>query len=56
MANGSFGDFGFSGAEFMRDVLIELGKVDEIAFKELGYKKWSGRQSKVDQDTESIHI
>ena len=29
------------GTEFMRDVLVELGKADDVAFNELGYKKWS---------------
>ena len=34
-------DFKLSGAEFMREVLVELGKADDVAFEELGYKKWS---------------
>jgi hypothetical protein len=29
------------GAEIMRDVLVELGKMDDVAFQELGYDKWS---------------
>ncbi|MCU0872048.1 MAG: hypothetical protein MUE50_06860 [Pirellulaceae bacterium] len=29
------------GAEIMRDVLVELGKMDDVAFQELGYEKQS---------------
>ena len=29
------------GAEIMRDIMIELGKIDDIAFEELGYDRWS---------------
>jgi len=29
------------GAALIREVLIELGKVDDIAFRELGYDRWS---------------
>lgn len=31
----------FSGAALMRDILIELGKVDDQAKKELGYEEWT---------------
>lgn len=34
-------DFSLNGAAFMRDVLLELGRVDDIAFKQLGYNEWS---------------
>ena len=34
-------DLSLMGTEFMRDVLVELGKADDVAFNELGYKKWS---------------
>lgn len=34
-------DHALHGAEVMRDVLIELGKQDDIAFEELAYKEWS---------------
>jgi len=30
-----------TGAEIMRDILIELGKMDDVAFQELGYDKWT---------------
>ena len=29
------------GAEVMRDILIELGDQDDVAFKQLGYESWS---------------
>jgi len=31
----------FSGAELMRDILIELGKIDGQMMEELGYEKWT---------------
>lgn len=31
----------FSGAELMRDILIELGKTDDQMMEELGYEKWT---------------
>jgi hypothetical protein len=34
-------DHSLHGAELMRDVLIELGKLDDIAFRELQYAEWS---------------
>ena len=34
------------GPTIMRDILIELGKMDDIAFKELGYESWSEANQK----------
>ena len=34
-------DADFVGIEVMRDILIELGQLDDLAFKELGYDSWS---------------
>ena len=34
-------DLDFKGAPVMREILLELGKMDDVAFKELGYDKWS---------------
>ena len=31
----------FPGWMFIRDVLIELGRMDDIAFQELGYQEWT---------------
>ncbi len=28
-------------ADIMRDILLELDKLDDVAFKELGYESWS---------------
>ena len=35
------GDYNLSAAPLMRDILVQLGKQDELAFKEQGYKEWS---------------
>jgi len=32
-------DFESSRSEFMRDVLTELGKLDDVGFTDLGYKR-----------------
>lgn len=34
-------DMRLNGAEFMKEVLLELGKLDDTAFERLGYEKWS---------------
>ncbi len=34
-------DFELKGAKLMREVLIEMGKLDDVAFKNLGYEKWT---------------
>ena len=34
-------DYKLNAPEFVRDVLAELGKMDDVAFEELGYEKWS---------------
>ena len=34
-------DLAFTGWRFMRDVLLELGKADETAFREQAYDRWS---------------
>ncbi len=39
-------DTHLKGALFMRDVLLELGKVDDLAYKELSYSKWSEANQK----------
>jgi len=35
------GDLNLAGWRFIRDVIIELGKTDKVAFRELGYDRWS---------------
>lgn len=39
-------DFTLTGAAFVRDVLIELGRTDDVVFKELGYDDWSEANQK----------
>lgn len=34
-------DRNLTGAEIMRDILADLGKMDDVAFQELGYGKWT---------------
>jgi hypothetical protein len=34
-------DLQFNGWELIRDVLLELAKADRVAFRELGYDRWS---------------
>lgn len=34
-------DLRLTGWKFIRDVVIELGKIDDLAFRELGYDRWS---------------
>ncbi len=34
-------DMRFTGWAFIRDVIVELGKIDAVAFRELEYNKWS---------------
>ncbi len=39
-------DLDLSGWEIIRDVLVELGKVDDVAFKELSLQRWSEEAQK----------
>ncbi len=34
-------DLDLTGWQFVRDVIVELGKIDDLAFRELGYDRWS---------------
>ncbi len=34
-------DLKLTGWRFIRDVILELGRIDDIAFRELGYDRWS---------------
>ena len=34
-------DLRLTGWEFIRDVILELGKIDDVAFREQGYDRWS---------------
>lgn len=39
-------DLKLNGSQFMRAVLVRLGTMDDVAFKELGYTKWSEKNQK----------
>lgn len=38
----------------MRDVLLELDKVDDIAFRELGYVRWTEENQKSEKNNRYI--
>jgi hypothetical protein len=48
-------DHSLYGPEVMRDILIELGKQDDEAFKDLGYDKWSGENQGSDKNDPYIY-
>lgn len=48
-------DFRLNGADFMRAVLAELGKMDDIAYQELGYSDWLENNQKSDQNNPYIY-
>jgi hypothetical protein len=48
-------DFRLQGADFMREVLIALGKMDEIAYQELGYSSWLEKNQKSQQNNAYIY-
>jgi hypothetical protein len=56
-ANGSpvLQDRFLTGADVMREILVELGKLDDIAFQELGYDKWSEDNQKSPKNDEYIY-
>lgn len=39
-------DFRLTGWELMRDILLELDKADDVAFRQLGYDRWSEENQK----------
>jgi len=43
------------GWAFMRDVLLELGKVDDVAYRELGYSRWSEANQNSPQNNRYIY-
>jgi hypothetical protein len=44
-----------TGAEIMRDILVELGRMDDVAFKELGYDKWNEDNQKSGKNDRYIY-
>lgn len=43
------------GAEVMRDILVELGEQDDVAFKELGYETWSEENQTAERNNPYIY-
>ncbi|RCS52698.1 hypothetical protein DTL42_07625 [Bremerella cremea] len=48
-------DMNLRGYEVMREILLELGKVDDVAFQELGYQEWSEANQKSKQNDAYIY-
>ncbi|MBI5394877.1 MAG: hypothetical protein HZA91_06215 [Verrucomicrobia bacterium] len=47
-------DFRLNGWRLMREVLLELDKVDDVAFRELGYARWSEENQKSEKNNPFI--
>ena len=43
------------GAEIMRDIVIELGKLDDVAFEELKYDSWSEENQRAEENGPYIY-
>ena len=43
------------GAEIMRDIVIELGKMDDVAFEELKYESWSEKNQRAEANNPYIY-
>lgn len=48
-------DRSLHGAEIMRDIVIELGKVDDVAFAELEYESWSEKNQRAKENNPYIY-
>ncbi|PQO36585.1 hypothetical protein C5Y97_11365 [Blastopirellula marina] len=48
-------DMNLRGYEVMREILLELGKLDDVAFQELGYQSWSEANQKSKQNDPYIY-
>jgi hypothetical protein len=48
-------DLELTGSDLIRDILIELGKMDDVAFKELGYESWSEENQQSPQNDPYIY-
>lgn len=47
-------DLHLAGWKFVRELFKELGKIDEVAFRELGYDRWSEENQKSPKNDEYI--
>ena len=43
------------GAEVMRDIVIELGKLDDVAFEDLKYESWSETNQRTEENNPYIY-
>lgn len=43
------------GAEIMRDIVIELGKLDDVAFEDLQYDRWSEENQRAEENGPYIY-
>jgi len=43
------------GAEIMRDIVIELGKLDDVAFEDLKYDSWSEKNQRAEENGPYIY-
>ncbi len=43
------------GSEIMRDIVIELGRVDDVAFEELKYDRWNEKNQRADENNPYIY-
>jgi hypothetical protein len=43
------------GAEIMRDIVIELGKLDDVAFEDLKYDRWSEENQRAEENNPYIY-
>ncbi len=44
-------DMNLNGIKVMRDILEELGRMDDIAFEKLGYESWSEDNQRSDSNS-----
>ncbi|WP_372894763.1 hypothetical protein [Stieleria sp.] len=48
-------DAALTGAEVMRDIVIELGRLDDVAFEELNYEAWSEKNQRAEENNPYIY-
>jgi hypothetical protein len=48
-------DLRLNGWDLMREILLELAKADRVAFRELGYERWSEKNQNSPQNSRYIH-
>lgn len=48
-------DLRLNGWQFIRDVLVELGRADQLAYRELGYTQWSEENQRSPKNSRYIH-